>query len=58
MKKTSKVLHKVKLSELSLNVPKDYVKVCCPSCNSTTAAADMNIHDKVAKERVQNNFVI
>lgn len=49
MKETPDPLHKVKLPELTLDLPKDYIEVCCPSCNSPTAAADMNIHDKVAK---------
>lgn len=49
MKKTPEPLHKVKLPELTLDLPKNYIEVCCPSCNNPTAAADMNIHDKVAK---------
>jgi len=49
MKKAPEALQKVKLPELSLDLPKEYIEVCCPSCNSTIAAADMNIHDKVAK---------
>lgn len=49
MKKTPDTLHKVKLPELTIDLPKDYIEVSCPSCNSPTAAADMNIHDKVAK---------
>ena len=49
MKKTPEALQKVKLPELTVDLPKDYLEVCCPSCDNTIVAADMNIHDKVAK---------
>ena len=41
--------HKTKLKELTLELPKDYQIVSCPSCNLAVPATDLNIHDKIGK---------
>jgi len=40
---------KIKLKDLSLELPKDYQKINCPSCEKEVPAVDLNIHDKVGK---------
>ena len=49
MEKEPKTTYKSPLKELSLELPKDYQTVCCPSCNTDIPATDLNIHDKVGK---------
>ena len=41
--------HKTKLKELSLELPKDYQTVSCPSCATLVPASNLYIPEKVGK---------
>ena len=49
MKKEAQLKYQSPLKELSLELPKEYQTVCCPSCDTDIPATDLNIHDKVGK---------
>ncbi len=41
--------YKLKLKDLSLEPKPEFKKIKCPSCDSVTPAANLNINDKIAK---------
>lgn len=50
MEKSQPEKHKEKLSELlPLSDHKEFQKISCPACHQGIPAADINIHDKIAK---------
>lgn len=49
MKTDPEIRQKVQLSELTLELPKDYTSIDCPSCETSVPADNININDKIAK---------
>ncbi|MFK8103995.1 MAG: hypothetical protein AB8G15_15790 [Saprospiraceae bacterium] len=49
MKEKPLATHKPKVKELIFDTPPTFKKLSCPACAAAVAAADINIHDKLAK---------
>ena len=48
-KEKYKSAEKLELKEIKKDFPKVFKEVCCPSCNNTVPADNLNLSDKVAK---------